>query len=213
MKCFQCSNRTCRTEYPTSNKVRYVQSVCDQCSWRSSKVIIPSKLPPANPISLEKRSKSNIFDIDVMYKGVWVDSMSQNLCGVCQCVLFSGDETYNSQFGMVDVLCFRSLEILERVWDWWLEFRPLETIATYQWVFHRNSLTSSSFNFETNQWSAQFGLRTQSKWSLMTYLQTKLLKCPCTRYLFTCCIEKNLRNSNRFEYKICTRTCLDLCLQ
>ena len=37
-------------------------------------------------------------------------------CGLCGCVLFPEDETYDSQFGTVDVLCYRALEIHGRVW-------------------------------------------------------------------------------------------------
>jgi hypothetical protein len=43
--------------------------------------------------------------------------MSQKLCGICQCVLFEEDETHDSQYGIVDALCFRSLEVLGKVWN------------------------------------------------------------------------------------------------
>ena len=78
MKCFQCSNPTCRTEYPTDSGQRYVQSVCDLCSWRSNRVKIPSKIPSVKDIPLEKTAKTNIFDDHIIYYGPQVDSMSQN---------------------------------------------------------------------------------------------------------------------------------------
>ena len=37
-------------------------------------------------------------------------------CPICQCVLFEGDEMFETAHGIVDVLCYRSLEILGRVW-------------------------------------------------------------------------------------------------
>lgn len=77
MKCFQCSNPTCRTEYPTDHGQRYVQSVCDQCSWRSSRVKIPSKIPSVKDIPLEKSQESNLFDDYILYYSPRVDSMSQ----------------------------------------------------------------------------------------------------------------------------------------
>ena len=40
------------------------------------------------------------------------------MCGLCGCVIYPGeDETYDSQFGTVDVLCYRALEIHGRVWE------------------------------------------------------------------------------------------------
>ena len=39
------------------------------------------------------------------------------ICGICGCELFAEDETHDSQYGIVDVLCYRSLEILGRVWE------------------------------------------------------------------------------------------------
>jgi hypothetical protein len=41
--------------------------------------------------------------------------MKLGQCALCQCVLFEGDELFDSYWGVVDVLCFRSLEILGRV--------------------------------------------------------------------------------------------------
>ena len=39
-------------------------------------------------------------------------------CGICGCNIFpEEDEVFESQYGFVDVLCFRSLEILGRVWE------------------------------------------------------------------------------------------------
>jgi len=39
-------------------------------------------------------------------------------CGICQCVMFIHEEEYfQSQFGITCVLCFRSLEIMGRVWE------------------------------------------------------------------------------------------------
>ena len=38
-------------------------------------------------------------------------------CALCQCQLFTSDETFDTQYGKVDVLCYRSLEILGRVWE------------------------------------------------------------------------------------------------
>jgi len=38
-------------------------------------------------------------------------------CAICNCELFDDDETFECQFGIVDVLCFRSLELLGRVWN------------------------------------------------------------------------------------------------
>jgi len=38
-------------------------------------------------------------------------------CAICQCTLYADDETFECQYGIVDVLCFRSLEILGKVWD------------------------------------------------------------------------------------------------
>ena len=38
-------------------------------------------------------------------------------CPICQCVLFEGDEIFETIHGIVDVLCYRSLEILGRVWN------------------------------------------------------------------------------------------------
>ena len=42
---------------------------------------------------------------------------SEVQCAICQCVLFEGDETFETIHGIVDVLCYRSLEILGRVWS------------------------------------------------------------------------------------------------
>jgi len=40
------------------------------------------------------------------------------MCGLCGCVIYPGeDETFESQFGTVDALCYRALEINGRVWD------------------------------------------------------------------------------------------------
>jgi len=39
------------------------------------------------------------------------------LCGICQSPIFAEEEKYESQYGFVDVLCYRSLEILGRVWE------------------------------------------------------------------------------------------------
>jgi hypothetical protein len=39
-------------------------------------------------------------------------------CSLCGCAIYPGeDETFDSQFGIVDVLCYRALEIHGRVWD------------------------------------------------------------------------------------------------
>ncbi|GAI89527.1 unnamed protein product, partial [marine sediment metagenome] len=85
--------------------------------WRSKGIQIPSKLPPVQAISLEKTQESNIFDEIYINNESRVDSMSQKVCGICQCVLFEEDETYDCQYGIVDALCFRSLEMLGKVWD------------------------------------------------------------------------------------------------
>ena len=79
MKCFKCPNVVCRTEYPDGS----VQSVCPRCSWRSSKVKIPMKIPSVQSIPLEITPKSNIFDAIYINNGSSVDSMSQNLCERC----------------------------------------------------------------------------------------------------------------------------------
>jgi len=39
------------------------------------------------------------------------------ICAICQCLLFSEDEIYECQYGVVDALCYRSLEILGKVWE------------------------------------------------------------------------------------------------
>jgi len=74
MQCFNHPNITCRTEYPEGS----VQSVCPKCSWRSSKVKIPDKIPPVQAVSLVNRVESNIFDQIYINNEVRVDSMSQN---------------------------------------------------------------------------------------------------------------------------------------
>jgi hypothetical protein len=39
-------------------------------------------------------------------------------CGICGCNIFpQEEEVFESQYGHVDVLCYRSLEILGRVWN------------------------------------------------------------------------------------------------
>ena len=38
-------------------------------------------------------------------------------CAICQCQLYPDDITYITGHGLVDELCFRSLEILGRVWE------------------------------------------------------------------------------------------------
>jgi len=39
-------------------------------------------------------------------------------CGICGCNIFpEEEECFDSQFGLVDVLCYRSLELLGRVWE------------------------------------------------------------------------------------------------
>ena len=38
-------------------------------------------------------------------------------CAICQCVLFEGEEMFETAHGIVDLLCYRSLEILGRVWE------------------------------------------------------------------------------------------------
>ena len=84
MKCFKCPDVVCRTEYPEGS----VQSVCPRCSWRSSKVRIPSKIPSVKSIPLEITPKSNIFDAIYINNGSSVDSMSQivmvNDCFYCE---------------------------------------------------------------------------------------------------------------------------------
>ena len=75
MKCFKCPDVVCRTEYPEGS----VQSVCPRCSWRSSKVKIPIKIPSVQSIPLEITPKSNIFDAIYINNGSSVDSMSQKL--------------------------------------------------------------------------------------------------------------------------------------
>ena len=75
MKCFNCPNVVCRTEYPEGS----VQSVCPRCSWRSSKVKIPTKIPSVKSIPLENTPKSNIFDTIYINNGLSVDSMSQTI--------------------------------------------------------------------------------------------------------------------------------------
>ncbi len=84
MKCFKCPNVVCRTEYPEGS----VQSVCPKCSWRSSKVKIPTKIPSVKSISLVNTPKSNIFDAIYINNGSRVDSMSQILmvedCFYCE---------------------------------------------------------------------------------------------------------------------------------
>ena len=75
MKCFKCPNVVCRTEYPEGS----VQSVCPKCSWRSSKVKIPTKIPSVKSIPLENTPKSNIFDTIYINNGLSVDSMSQTI--------------------------------------------------------------------------------------------------------------------------------------
>ena len=113
MQCFNHPNITCRTEYPEGSVV----SVCPKCSWTSSKTKIPDKIPPVQAVSLVNQPKTNIFDEYYINNEVRVESMTQKQCGICQCVLFDDDETHDSQYGIVDVLCFRSLEILGRVWN------------------------------------------------------------------------------------------------
>jgi len=41
--------------------------------------------------------------------------MKLGQCAICQCVLFDDDELFDTAHGVVDVLCYRSLEILGRV--------------------------------------------------------------------------------------------------
>ena len=41
--------------------------------------------------------------------------MKLGQCALCQCVLFDDDELFESHWGVVDALCFRSLELLGRV--------------------------------------------------------------------------------------------------
>jgi len=65
MKCFMCQNEFCRTTYPSGA----VQKVCDVCGWKSNPVKIPVKIPSVKVVSLEKRSKSNLFDIETIYDG------------------------------------------------------------------------------------------------------------------------------------------------
>jgi len=113
MKCFHCINVVCHTEYPPNAIV----SVCPRCLWRSKEQLIPSKIPPVQAVSLVNQSESNIFDEYYINNEVRVESMTQKQCGICQCVLFDDDETYECQYGTVDVLCFRSLELLGRVWE------------------------------------------------------------------------------------------------
>ena len=81
MKCFKCPDVVCRTEYPEGS----VQSVCPRCSWRSSKVKIPIKIPSVQSIPLEITPKSNIFDAIYINNGSRVDSMSQNKCPAYLC--------------------------------------------------------------------------------------------------------------------------------
>ena len=38
-------------------------------------------------------------------------------CALCGCRLFPEDEQYDTAHGRVDVLCYRSLELLGRVWE------------------------------------------------------------------------------------------------
>jgi len=73
MKCFECPDVVCRTEYPEGS----VQSVCPRCFWRSSKVKIPIKIPSVKSIPLEITPKSNIFDAIYINNELSVDSMSQ----------------------------------------------------------------------------------------------------------------------------------------
>ena len=113
MKCFYCPEVVCRTEYPEGSVI----SVCPRCDWRSSSITIPDKIPSVQSNSLVNQPKTNIFDQIYINNEVRVDSMSQKLCGICQCVLFEEDETYDSQYGIVDALCFRSLEVLGKVWN------------------------------------------------------------------------------------------------
>ncbi len=79
MKCFKCPDVVCRTEYPEGS----VQSVCPRCSWRSSPIKIPTKIPSVQSIPLEITPKSNIFDAIYINNGSSVDSMSQNMCERC----------------------------------------------------------------------------------------------------------------------------------
>jgi len=74
MQCFNHPNITCRTEYPEGS----VQSVCPKCSWRSSKVKIPDKIPPVQAVSLVNRLESNIFDTIYINNESRVESMTQN---------------------------------------------------------------------------------------------------------------------------------------
>jgi len=87
MQCFNHPDITCRTEYPEGS----VQSVCPKCSWRSSKVKIPTKIPPVQPNSLEKTVESNIFDEIYINNESRVDSMSQT-------VLFTLEEDDNFEW-------------------------------------------------------------------------------------------------------------------
>ena len=84
MKCFKCPDVVCRTEYPEGS----VQSVCPKCSWRSSPIKIPTKIPSVKSIPLEITPKSNIFDAIYINNGSSVDSMSQivmvNDCFYCE---------------------------------------------------------------------------------------------------------------------------------
>jgi len=42
----------------------------------------------------------------------------QFTCAICGCVIHPHEEeTFDSQWGLVDVLCYRSLELLGRVWE------------------------------------------------------------------------------------------------
>jgi len=38
-------------------------------------------------------------------------------CAICQCLILDQEEIFDTFHGKVDVLCYRSLEILGRVWE------------------------------------------------------------------------------------------------
>jgi len=38
-------------------------------------------------------------------------------CPLCQCQLYPDDQLFETQWGLVDVLCMQALEKMGRVWD------------------------------------------------------------------------------------------------
>ena len=116
MKCFKCPNVVCRTEYPEGS----VQSVCPKCSWRSSPMKIPTKIPSVKSIPLENTPKSNIFDGIYINNGSSVDSMSQKSwsmeCNQDDC---SDKDKYGSLiYSITCKVCYRNkLERMEKL-EW-----------------------------------------------------------------------------------------------